>query len=44
MIVSVGLLICGTALGVYEYRLDTSEEYWYPIDYTKYVRIESADN
>ena len=44
MIVKDGSLICGTALGVYEYRLDTSEEYWYPIDYTKYVRIESADN
>ena len=44
MIVKGRSLICGTALGVYEYKLDTSEEYWYPIDYTKYVRIESADN
>lgn len=31
-------LFCGTAMGVYEFRLDSGEEHWYPMDYGKYVR------
>lgn len=32
-----GKLYCGSPMGIYEYDIDTDEEFWYPMDYEKYV-------
>lgn len=29
-------ILCGTQAGIYEYRLETAEEVWYPMDYEAY--------
>ena len=32
-----GKLYCGSPMGIYEYDIDTDEEFWYLMDYEKYV-------
>lgn len=33
-----GNLYCGSPMGIYEFMLDSGEEIWYPMDYSRYVK------